>query len=498
MAFVDLKSAFDSVDRNKLWTKLEHLGIDPYLLTLIQSLHSNNQIYVKVSKDGRLAGPILNNRGVRQGCILAPTLFNLFLSDLPLFLQNATTHTPYLNNSPLFLLLYADDAVIISLSVLGLKKLFKSFSNYCSLNNLKINYDKTKIMQFGKRGNPKGCIINGHLIQEVKHFNYLGITFKNNMNWNTHICAAIVKAKVTAHHIKSYFFSPVGNRFIPAVLQVIDMKLCAQLLYGTPVWISGDLKRLDKFHASLLRSLLGLANSVKYETICCELGILPLSVRAWLRTLKYWIFLHYRALSPNSLLYDLLSDSAIYNLSLICRRKLDSIGLTLIDFEISDPKDIWEIIRKTLTEKSVLAMLEAAKHSTCSPIHLNLPLCRDFQKGYMTNLKKHESCRLFMLARFNMFPSVVVRGRYLAIPESERLCKCRKQEPDTLEHIFFSCDFGSYARKQLFEALKVNRQIFTQPTVQDLLADSDDQITLIAAEFLSAVHEERMGHDKET
>uniref|UniRef100_A0A670IVF8 Reverse transcriptase domain-containing protein n=1 Tax=Podarcis muralis TaxID=64176 RepID=A0A670IVF8_PODMU len=122
VAFVDLKSAFDSVDRNKLWTKLEHLDIDPYLLTLIQSLHSNNQIYVKVSKDGRLAGPILNNRGVRQGCILAPTLFNLFLSDLPLFLQNATTHTPYLNNSPLFLLLYADDAVIISLSVLGLKK----------------------------------------------------------------------------------------------------------------------------------------------------------------------------------------------------------------------------------------------------------------------------------------------------------------------------------------------------------------------------------------
>ena len=157
-----------------------------------------------------------------------------------------------------------------------------------------------------------------------------------------------------------------------------------------------------------------------------------LSVRAWLRTLKYWIFLHYRALSDTSLLYDLLSDKVIYNLSVVCRRKLNSIGLNLIGLENSDPKYIWASIRKKLLENSVRTILDVAKHSICSPLFLNLPLCRDFKKGYIAKLKNHESCRLFMLARFNMFPSMMVRGRYLALPKSERFCNCSKKELDTL------------------------------------------------------------------
>ena len=82
MAFIDLKAAFDSVNRLILWKKLAAWGIPPRLLFLICKLHSANSCQVRYDCYGSVSQKIPVTRGVRQGCILAPFLFNLFLADL--------------------------------------------------------------------------------------------------------------------------------------------------------------------------------------------------------------------------------------------------------------------------------------------------------------------------------------------------------------------------------------------------------------------------------
>ena len=73
VAYVDFRSAFDSVDRDSLWLLLRSKGIPEKILNLLEGLYSNTLSCVRV--DGELSPWFKISSGVRQGCVLAPGLF---------------------------------------------------------------------------------------------------------------------------------------------------------------------------------------------------------------------------------------------------------------------------------------------------------------------------------------------------------------------------------------------------------------------------------------
>ena len=75
ICFIDLVKAFDCVDHNKLWKILQEMGIPDHLTCLLRNLYAGQEATVRT-------GPGTTNRftigkGVHQGCILSPCLFNL-------------------------------------------------------------------------------------------------------------------------------------------------------------------------------------------------------------------------------------------------------------------------------------------------------------------------------------------------------------------------------------------------------------------------------------
>ena len=82
--FIDYAKAFDCVDHNKLWKILKEVGIPEYLTCLLRSLYSGQEATVRTehaTMDWFQIG-----KGVRQGCILSPCLFNLYAEYI---MQNA-------------------------------------------------------------------------------------------------------------------------------------------------------------------------------------------------------------------------------------------------------------------------------------------------------------------------------------------------------------------------------------------------------------------------
>ena len=77
--FVDFRKAFDSVTRELLWQKMAANGINGKYLDCIQALCTNMTSSVRINDD--FSPPFSINRGVKQGCPLSPTLFNIFIND---------------------------------------------------------------------------------------------------------------------------------------------------------------------------------------------------------------------------------------------------------------------------------------------------------------------------------------------------------------------------------------------------------------------------------
>ena len=81
---LDLKGAYDRVQRPFLWQVLQRLGIHGDMLAAIQSLYIHSEVAININ--GRIGMPALSKTGVKQGCPLSPTLFGLFADGLHRFL----------------------------------------------------------------------------------------------------------------------------------------------------------------------------------------------------------------------------------------------------------------------------------------------------------------------------------------------------------------------------------------------------------------------------
>lgn len=75
--FVDLKAAFDNIDREKLWYIMEEKGIDCKLINRIRRIYENTEMSIR-TKDGLTRG-FMTKKDVRQGCVLSPALFNIYI-----------------------------------------------------------------------------------------------------------------------------------------------------------------------------------------------------------------------------------------------------------------------------------------------------------------------------------------------------------------------------------------------------------------------------------
>ena len=74
--FIDYAKAFDCVDHNKLWKILKEMGIPDHLTCLLRNLYAGQEETVRTGHGTK--NWFLRGKGVHQGCILSPCLFNLY------------------------------------------------------------------------------------------------------------------------------------------------------------------------------------------------------------------------------------------------------------------------------------------------------------------------------------------------------------------------------------------------------------------------------------
>lgn len=152
-----------------------HLGIDKRFLFLIQKLCKSTTCQIKCFLTRELSAKIPCNQDVKQDCVLAPPLFNLFLNNFAPYLAEVDALYPKLGSSQISVFLYVNDADLLSCSQIDLKCLLNRGLIFVSTHKRHLSLKKSKILVFVKLWEMQKWIARMKEIKQVKCFRYLGL-----------------------------------------------------------------------------------------------------------------------------------------------------------------------------------------------------------------------------------------------------------------------------------------------------------------------------------
>lgn len=143
LAFIDLRKAFDRVWRTGLWKCLPDLGIGNETIRILEQIYDNIRKMVEINstKTDWFSSKI----GVRQGCVMSPLLFSLYIQSIGTKLIDSRKGIT-MDGTVIPALFFADDMVLFSEKIEDLQQQLETLTETCEEKKLEINYDKTKIM----------------------------------------------------------------------------------------------------------------------------------------------------------------------------------------------------------------------------------------------------------------------------------------------------------------------------------------------------------------
>lgn len=290
-AFIDYRKAFDSVDRNKLWQTLQEMKTSTKYLTLFKSMY--NSVQACVRWDGELSEFFHCPSGVRQGCLLSPLIFSLFIAEVADCVRLAGKHGIQLipGGNELFLLLFADDIVLLSSTPTGLQNQLNNLENASKKLGLEVNLEKTKVMVFRKGGFLANCerwFYDGKLLEVVNRYKYLGFMLTTKLS-DVSACEEYAsKAKGKVFDILKTMWA-LGNLNAKIFFQLFDAQIKPMLLYASEVWGLLKLDIIETAHLFACKRFLSVSDKTPNAMVYGETGRYPLYIDASIASIRYWL-----------------------------------------------------------------------------------------------------------------------------------------------------------------------------------------------------------------
>lgn len=499
-AFIDYKKAFDSVNRLALWQKLLQQNINGKMLKVIHSMYNNAKSCVR--QNNNLSNYFFSNVGVRQGENLSPILFSLFLNDLVQFISHGYDGLSDITDAihllcdnedievyfKLYLLLYADDTVILAESNEQLQAALNSMYLYCQTWKLEVNPTKTKVVVFSKRKVKEKPVFtyNGENITVVDDFVYLGVTFTHN--------ASFVKHK---HHLleqaRKVMFSILRkikklNLPIDMQLQMFDCMVAPILLYGAEVCGYEKSEIIESLYLHFYKIIMCFKKCTPNIILYGELGRYPAEILLKSRIIGFWKRLVCGKQDKiSSILYNLMYKMHTRNFYsskwLVCvQNTLNNCGFSEYWIQQNAPENC--CLAKLVKNR----LIDQFKQNWFNSV-FTVSKCLNFRifkqnhnfETYLTELPRD------LRIAYSKFRCInhklpIEKGRFVGIARDDRICNlCNSAKLGDEYHYIFECTFFKTDRKKFIPVQyykKHNTQKF-----HDLFNVSDYHIVLGIAKF---------------
>ena len=447
--FVDFSKAFDTIPRDLLFQKLMGYGITGKFFNNIKTLYSNDNCCVKVRD--KITETFLANQGVKQGCILSPLLFNIFIADIIDCFSTPECRPLKLGDlRDISCLLWADDIILMSKSEEGLRNMLSALSSYVEENKMAINTKKTQCMIFNKTGKyiRRSYTMKNGTIKTTNSYKYLGFIFTPSGEICTGLKDLRDRALGAYHKLKN----KMGNYFRlhpTTTLSLFDSLIKPILLYGSDVW--GCLKMpqnnpIEIMYTKFCKALLGVQKQTSNIGTNLELGVVPIMFFAIKNCIKNWHRIH-KEQNANSILLAAHTMAIENNLPwpTLTKQTLDNIG---IDTE----SEIQNIQRETFEKMKDIYFRNSFEeiNSQRSKLRTYARLKTEIGfENYLSSVENIMDRTSLTKIRLSNHELMIEKGRHQGLEENQRICPTCKNGIETEQHFLLECVTFQTHREQL-------------------------------------------------
>ena len=259
LCFIDFEKAFDKIKHQKLLDILLNTGMDDKDIRIIANLYWMQSARVRV--DGELTDEVAILRGVRQGCVLSPLLFNIYSEEIFKQALEDQEEGIVLNGVSVNNIRYADDTLLIANTLKGLQQLLNRTTVVSEEYGLKLNVAKTKYMVIKKNTIPNvdRLYINNSPLETVQKIKYLGSTVNEKWDHSAEIRQRIEIARGAFQRMRPLLSG--HNLSQELRLRLVWCYVFSVLLYGMEAWTltEATINKVQAFEMWVYRRILRIS-----------------------------------------------------------------------------------------------------------------------------------------------------------------------------------------------------------------------------------------------
>ena len=227
--------------------------------------------------------------GVKQGDVISPTLFAIYIDDLVSELRELGVGIK-IGDDIINSLLYADDIVLIAANEDDLQLLLKKLNSWCSKWRLEVNMLKTNVMHVRKaqaKRSDYSFLFEGRRVEYCERYKYLGITINEHLNFTQSVqdlCASAERA------LSGIISKMIKNKGFPFNVYhtLYEACVCSVADYASEVLGFHEQAAVEKLHNRAIRAFLGLDKRTAVSGMRAEMNWIEPRSRRQIRMVRMY------------------------------------------------------------------------------------------------------------------------------------------------------------------------------------------------------------------
>jgi hypothetical protein len=454
-------------------------GITGRILAAIRSLYQGFKCSIRLN--GIMSDWFGSTCGVKQGCLMSPTLFDLYVDTLATDIQQGNTGIDY-NGVNIGILMYADDVVLLANTPAGLQTQLNILNDWCRKWRLSLNRDKTSVIVFRPRNKELQNLsfkCGNVPIGIVAEYKYLGILLTEHLEWNKTVSALAASASralgLVIAKAKSFGGFPHA-----ALLAAYNGVVRPIIEYAAEIWGYREYNCVNNIFWRACRNFLGVGRYTPKDGIIGDLGWTPPNIRQQMCVTRLWCRLIH--------MDDIRLTKKVFNASFHlqqtgrvnwCKHAVklfsDNRCEQLLDFNYVKIHAIKYIVKQfelkvkcIYQEKWFQRLQDDTRVNPCS--RNKLRCYRNFKseiynEPYTSIIMKKRYRTVFAKFCLGVAPLRIETDRYSAqyIPPEQRICLlCHMNSIEDEMHVLCQCPTYTAERVELFTyAIDINSDFST-------------------------------------